>query len=428
MLNLGDFATGATLYIPFESTLNGVPITMTGLATTDVEVYKDGGTTQRTSDAGFTLLDTDGIDFDGVTGLHGISIDLSDNTHAGFYAAGSDYWVLINAITVNGNTVSPLVAVFSIANRVSGAPAGASVSADIAAAKVDTAAILVDTADMQPKIGTPAADLAADVAAVKVDTAATLIDTAEIGSAGAGLSALATAANLATVDTVVDAILVDTADMQPKLGSPAADLAADIAAAKVDTAAILVDTADMQPKLGSPAADVSADIAAVKVDTAATLVDTTVIGAAGAGLTDLGGMSTGMKAEVNAEADTAITDAALATAASLATVDTVVDAIKVITDALGATGAARLALSAGQIVPGTVDTASTASTTTTFEADDITEATADHYNGRIVVWTSGVLAGQATDITDYSLVGSNGSFTVTAMTEAPGNNDTFIVV
>ena len=36
------------------------------------------------------------------------------------------------------------------------------------------------------------------------------------------------------------------------------------------------------------------------------LVDTAVIGAAGAGLTDLGGMSTGMKAEVNAECDSSM--------------------------------------------------------------------------------------------------------------------------
>lgn len=52
-------------------------------------------------------------------------------------------------------------------------------------------AILADTADIQPKIGTPAgASLAADVAAVKSDTAAILTDTAEIGAAGAGLTAV----------------------------------------------------------------------------------------------------------------------------------------------------------------------------------------------------------------------------------------------
>jgi hypothetical protein len=89
-------------------------------------------------------------------------------------------------------------------------------------------------------------------------------------------------------------------------------------------------TGDNFARLGAPAgASVSADMAAVKVDTAATLVDTAEIGTAGAGLTDLGGMSTGMKAEVNAECDTAISDASLATASALADVDTVVDAVLV---------------------------------------------------------------------------------------------------
>ncbi len=41
----------------------------------------------------------------------------------------------------------------------------------------------------------------------------------------------------------------------------------------------------------------------IATDVAATLVDTAVIGALGAGLTDLGGMSTAMKAEVNTEVD-----------------------------------------------------------------------------------------------------------------------------
>lgn len=90
--------------------------------------------------------------------------------------------------------------------------------------------------------------------------------------------------------------------------------------------------------------------------------------------------------------------------------------------------AVRLSLSANQIIPGTVDTAGFTSTTTEFEADDITEATADHYNGRIIVFTTGALAGQATSISDYSLVGGRGHFTVVAMTEAPANNDTFIIL
>ena len=100
-----------------------------------------------------------------------------------------------------------------------------------------------------------------------------------------------------------------------------------------------------------------------------------------------------------------------------------------VTQLNGVTNAAtRLGLSANQIIPGTVDNTSHTPTTTEFEADDVTEATADHYNGRVVLFTSGALAGQATLIEDYVLTGSNGHFTVTALTEAPSNNDTFIIV
>lgn len=60
-----------------------------------------------------------------------------------------------------------------------GAPAGASVSADIASVKSDSGAILTDTGTTLPGVlGTPAgADLATDIAAVKSDTAAILTDT-----------------------------------------------------------------------------------------------------------------------------------------------------------------------------------------------------------------------------------------------------------
>ena len=103
------------------------------------------------------------------------------------------------------------------------------------------------------------------------------------------------------------------------------------------------------------------------------------------------------------------------------------DVIEIAQDADAAT---RLSLSAGQIIPGTVDTVTNTHTPTTteFQADDITEATGDHYNGRIVIFTSGNLISQATEIIDYQAVGGIGQFTVTAMTEAPANNDTFIIV
>lgn len=98
--------------------------------------------------------------------------------------------------------------------------------------------------------------------------------------------------------------------------------------------------------------------------------------------------------------------------------------------AIGGVSAAavRLALSAGVIIPGTVDTAGFAATTTQFEADDITTAAADHYNGRVIVFTSGSLIGQATSISDYSLATGRGHFTVPALTAAPADNVTFVIV
>jgi hypothetical protein len=46
--------------------------------------------------------------------------------------------------------------------------------------KAETVLILADTADIQPKIGTPAADVSADIAAVKAETALIVADTNEL--------------------------------------------------------------------------------------------------------------------------------------------------------------------------------------------------------------------------------------------------------
>jgi hypothetical protein len=93
---------------------NGESITLSGLAVTDIEIYKDGSTTQRASDAGYTLLDTDGIDFDSITGIHGFSIDTGDNTDAGFYTTGAWFHVVVSAVTVDSQTVSFIAAAFRI--------------------------------------------------------------------------------------------------------------------------------------------------------------------------------------------------------------------------------------------------------------------------------------------------------------------------
>lgn len=116
MLNFGIVRPGRTLYVPFESfaSSTGAPITISGFAIGDIKVFKDGGATARASTNGFTLLDSDGIDFSSITGVHGFSIDLSDNSTADFYQAGSQYWIVISTITVDSQTMSFIAATFRI--------------------------------------------------------------------------------------------------------------------------------------------------------------------------------------------------------------------------------------------------------------------------------------------------------------------------
>lgn len=70
--------------------------------------------------------------------------------------------------------------------------------------------------------------------------------------------------------------------------------------------------------------------------------------------------------------------------------------------------------------------AETGTLTTTQATTDLAEATDNHYNGRTLIFISGNLVGQATDITDYA--GATGLLTFTALTEAPANGDRFIIV
>lgn len=153
-----------------------------------------------------------------------------------------------------------------------GTPAGASLAADVAAVQADTndlqtrlpaalvsgridasvgamaanvmtaAAAAADlTTELQAGLATAAAlstlDGKVDVIDGVVD--AILVDTAEIGVAGAGLTALATAANLATVagylDTEIAAILADTNELQTDwTNGGRLDLLVDAIKAKTD--------------------------------------------------------------------------------------------------------------------------------------------------------------------------------------------------
>lgn len=274
-IHLGYVPASSTVYVPFH-TFNaaGASVTISGLAVTDIEIYKNGSVTQRSSDAGYALLDTDGIDFDSLTGIHGFSVDLSDNTDAGFYASGSTYWVVVSAVTVDSQTVSFVAATFyigpspanliavngtSIATLTGAYPAlGIAESGTMQAGSTGTTAVLrsatsfaddtvigftiwitggtgvgqsrlitdwvsaTDTATVATWTTTPdntstyivfptaASPANADITAILADTNELQTDWANGGRLDVILDARASQASVDTVDTVVDAILVDT--------------------------------------------------------------------------------------------------------------------------------------------------------------------------------------------------------------------------
>ncbi len=300
--DLGEVRPGQTIYIPFHTFDSNDPsasVTITGLATTDIEIYKDGSTTQRASDSGYTLLDTDGIDFDSTTGIHGVSIDLADNTTAGFYSAGSQYMVVIASITVDAATINFIPVTFTI-----GYPS-ALLNTTIATLSSQTSFTLTDG---------PAEDDALngmyciihDVASQVQMGSAVISD--YTGSTKTVTLAAGTTFTAAATDNVS---IMGLAPIQPTVAGRTLDVTATGAAGvdwgNVENASTSVDlsatsinlcdtittytgntvqTGDAYARLGAPAgASVSADIATIDSNVDAVLVDTAEIGAAGAGLT-----------------------------------------------------------------------------------------------------------------------------------------------
>lgn len=327
---LGDFPTGATIFVPFQTfNSSGASVTITGLAVTDIEVYKGASMTQRASDAGYALVDTDGIDLDTITGIHGFTIDTSDNTDAGFYAAGSDYTVVVSAITVDSQTVNFIAARFSIDNRGLLRPTTAGRTLDVTTtgeAGVDFDNVLFAGNGPIPAFGlidrgtAQAADANGITLRAGFSTAAANMVgvTAWIYSSTNGLHArgLSTAYNDTTkvltlsglgeapTGTVLYALfatapgsalsvnLEDNAITAAKIAT-GAFTAAKFAAGAIDAAAIATDAftaakfaADVTTEFQNGLATAAA-LATVDGNVDAILLDTAEIGAAGAGLTAL---------------------------------------------------------------------------------------------------------------------------------------------
>jgi len=314
MINFGEVPAGAVLPIPFAAyaAATGASVTLTGLATTDIEVYKGTSMTQRSSDAGYALMDTDGIDLDGITGIHGFSIDTGDNTDASFYAVGSYFTVVVSAVTIDGQTVNFIAATFRLkaAESVAGYP------------KADVSHLL-GTAWLTPgTAGTPDVNVKLWNALTTValplvpTTAGRTLDVSATGEAGldwANIGSPTTVVNLSgtTVKTATD-VETDTADIQSRI--PAAlvsgrmDASVGAMAAGVLTATAIAADAITDAKVASDVTIASVTGAVGSVTGAVG----SVTGAVGSVTGNVGGNVTGSVGSVSAGG---ITAASIATGA-----------------------------------------------------------------------------------------------------------------
>jgi hypothetical protein len=305
-----------------------------------------------------------------------------------------------------------------------GAPAGASVSADVAAVKAETASIQTDTNDIQTRIpaalvsGRMDASVGAMAANVMTAAAAAADLTTELQSG------LATDALLTTVagylDTEIAAIKAKTDNLP----------AAPAATGDIPTAATIADAVWDEVLSGHLTAG-STGNALNAAGSAGDPWSTALPGAYGAGTA---GKIIGDN--INATISSRASQTSLDTVDDF--LDTEIAAIKTKTDQLtftvankidanmlaisgSATAADNLESGGLGLVPGTCATGST----TTSIVTNLTEATDDHYNGRVITFTSGALAGQTTSISDYN--GTTKTLTVVALTEAAADTDSFVI-
>jgi len=107
---LGDYKEDDSLFFAWSTNdKDGASITRATDGT--ISVYRNAADAQST--AGIT----DAEDFDGLTGIHMCTIDLSSDS---FYSVQGDYSVVLSAATIDGETVNAVLATFSIENRIAG--------------------------------------------------------------------------------------------------------------------------------------------------------------------------------------------------------------------------------------------------------------------------------------------------------------------
>lgn len=189
------------------------------------------------------------------------------------------------------------------------------------------------------------------------------------------------------------------------------------------TVQVYTRAGDPFTRLGAPAgASVSADIAAIKAETAAIVADTNELQTdlVNGGRVDL--LIDGIKAKTDALPSDPADASDVATAFGIVNtkLDTVDDFVDDLEGRLTAALATKLAAHAAAVLTFTVGSGSTTTAVTLATVEGTTpSAVNDFYNGALLVFTSGALAGQRTTISDYD--GATKVATVVALTGAPAN-------
>lgn len=312
----------------------------TGLVAADFKassVYLYKATGVKTTIAltlGVNLFETDSTDAPGVyeivlTTTHtntlgplAISIQPAAAAFVATYFTETVEDAVSNISTLIGTPVVSVSAdIASVYSRL-GAPAGASMSADIAAIKVDTAATVVklpattiaaatditsavssikgvstiDNTQVYNRIGAPVgASVSADVASVKSDTASTLTTVGTINTTANNIKTDTTTilADIGIVTTDVTSVLADTAIIK----ADTTTLKADTAILKADTTTLKADTTTIKADDVLIKADTAATVAVLPLTTIAAALDVTastssIKGTDNRSITDIAGVGT----------------------------------------------------------------------------------------------------------------------------------------
>ena len=408
MTFLGDFVAGQQVNAYFSTNdQTGAAVTMTSAT---VRVYKNNSTSFDSTNASLST------DIDSQTGFHRVTITTSGD--ASFYAAGGEFAVVV-AGTVDSKSARAVVGKFSVQK---GTSSPSVVTQDLGFLEQAENITVAIGPFINRTTGAPATSLTPGNITCKLingNTATTLSLTASGGSndfshISNGIYALElTSSNTNHMGNSV-LVLQDDDVIVPFTASYVTIRTQSYESLILDDDTLQVDVT----QVGGSAVTSSSGVLAVNA--------TQIAGdAAAATALDAAIDNANNLLAVNVKRiDDSTTSATNLSNYTDGTSNQPVDVTKIDGDA---TAAARLEAMMDGCEIFQVDTTSFTPTTTAFETN-ATEATADHYNDKVVLFISGPLAGQQKVCTDYVLSGGRGKFTVNALTEAPAAGNRFILV